>query len=242
MQLIHKILAGVFTLATVSGSALAGPVVLNFEGINATYPSGGAAAINGFYNGGTSSDGTTGTNYGITFSRNALAICLNTPGVSCSNTSRGGLGDPTSQKGGLVFLSGSNTFMDDAAGFTTGFSFNYSAPYYPGSLSVYSGLDGAGTLLASLSLPTTTSACSSTYSANYCPFAPVGVSFAGTAESISFAGVADYIVFDDVTFGSATPGPQPGGQTPEPSSLVMMLTAAGAGITRFRRHIAASRA
>ena len=86
-----KILALAFMLTT-AGSAFADPVVLNFEGINSTYPS-GFAFINTFYDGGTSSDGTTGTNYGITFSSNAQAICLNTPGVSCSNTSRGGLGD-----------------------------------------------------------------------------------------------------------------------------------------------------
>lgn len=239
MQLSHRILAGVFTLATVSGSALASPVVLNFEGINKTYPS-GYAFINGFYNGGTSGDGTTGTNYGITFSPNAQAICLNSTTVTCSNTSRGGVGDPASQKGGLFFLSGANTFMDDAGGFTTGFSLFYSAINSPGSLSVFSGLDGTGSLLASLSLPTTPSTCVG-FNAQFCPFVPVGISFAGTAESISFAGVANQIVFDDVTFGSVTPGPQPG-PTPEPSSLVMMLTAAGAGITQFRRQIAASRA
>ena len=238
MKIGYKLLACAFSIATISGSALADPVVLNFEGINANYPS-GFAFVNNFYNGGTSSDGTTGTNYGITFSSNAQAICLNTPGVSCSNTSRGGLGDPNSQKGGLFFLSGANTFMDDPGGFTTGFSLFYTAIIDPGSLSVYSGLDGTGTLLASLSLPTTPSNCSGTYSAGFCPFSPVGVSFAGTAKSISFAGVANQIVFDDVTFGSVTPGQPPPSGTPEPSSLIMMLTGAGAGIRQFRRYMAA---
>lgn len=237
MKLLAKILALTLSIGGV-GTALADPVVLNFEGINSTYPS-GYAFINNFYNGGTSSDGTTGTNYGITFSSNAQAICLNTPGVSCSNTSRGGLGDPNSQEGGLFFLSGSNTFMDDPSGFTTGFSLFYTAIYNPGSLSVYSGVDGTGTLLATLDLPLTASNCASTYSAGFCPFVPIGVAFSGTAESISFAGVANQIVFDDVTFGSSTPGNP--STVPEPSTIVLMLTALGAGIGPIRRRLFASR-
>ena len=84
------ILAALATTAftTVAHAAV---VDLNFEGINSTYPS-GFAFINGFYDGGTSSDGTTGVNYGITFSSNAQAICLNSLTVVCSNTSKGGLG------------------------------------------------------------------------------------------------------------------------------------------------------
>jgi hypothetical protein len=166
--------------------------------------------VQNFYNGGTSSDGTSGTNFGISFSSNAQAICLNTPGVTCSNTSRGGLGDPASQLGALFFLSGAQTFMNVAAGFDTGFSFNYTAIIDVGSVSVFSGPDGTGTLLATLSLPTTASTCGSQFNAGFCPFFPVGVSFSGTAQSVSFAGVANQVVFDDVTFGSVTPGPPSG--------------------------------
>lgn len=190
-----------------SVSSHAAVVVLDFEGVNATYPS-GYAFVQDFYNGGTSSDGTSGTDYGISFTANAQAICLNTPGVSCSNTSRGGVGDPNSQQGGLFFLSGVETFMNVAAGFDTGFSFFYSAINQTGSISVYDGLNGTGTLLATLDLGLTTSTCDySVYDADFCPFVATGIAFSGTAKSVSFAGVADQIVFDDVTFGSETPGP-----------------------------------
>ena len=77
-------------------SAKAAVVSLDFEGINATYPS-GFASIKEFYNGGTGSDGTSGTNYGVSFGDNALALCLNTLTGFCSNASRVGLGSPTSQ-------------------------------------------------------------------------------------------------------------------------------------------------
>ena len=199
--------------------ASAAVTVLDFEGVNATYPS-GHAFVQNFYNGGTSSAGTTGTNYGVEFSSNAQAICLNTPGIMCSNTSRGGLGNPNSQKGALFFLSGSETFMNLASGFDTGFSFFYTAINQAGSISVYDGLNGTGSLLASLSLPTTSSNCSPVYSAGFCPFVPVGVGFAGIAKSVSFAGVANQIVFDDITFGSVTPDPKP---VPEPASVLGLL-------------------
>jgi hypothetical protein len=189
----------------VSGSAYAAVIDLTFEGINATYPS-GFAFINGFYNGGTSSDGTSGPNYGISFSSNAQAICLNTPGVTCSNTSRGGFGDPNSQKGGLFFLSGTSAIMDVAGGFDTGFSFDYTAIFQPGFVDVFSGPDGTGTLLAHMDIPTTPSGPCPGYTGAFCPFLPLGIAFSGTAESVSFGGVENQIVFDDVTFGSTTPG------------------------------------
>lgn len=214
--------------------ASAAVVSLNFEGINATYPTVSYANILDFYNGGTSSAGTSGTNYGISFGSNALAICLNTTttnATNCSNTSRGGIGDPASALGGLFFLSGSETFLNVAAGFDTGFSFNYVSVSFSGSVSVYDGLNGTGSLLATLNLSPNAGSCPG-YSAGFCPFSPVGVTFAGTAKSISFAGVANQIVFDDVTFGSADPGPD----VPEPASWAMMLVGFGAIGGAMRAH------
>jgi hypothetical protein len=176
-----------------------------------------------YYNGGTSSLGTTGPNYGVSFPANALNICLNTLTTDCSNTSRGGLGDPHSQLGALFFLTGSNTFVNVAAGFTTGFSFNYTAVNVGGSVSVWSGLNGTGTLLATLNLPTTPSGPCPGYNAGFCPFFPIGVTFPGTAMSINFGGTANQIVFDDVTFGSSSPG------TPEPGTLALF----GSGVVGF---------
>ena len=94
--------------------------------------------------------------------------------------------------GGLFFLSGSATEMNVAAGFTTGFSFNYVSYSAAGSVSVFSGLNGTGTLLASISLSPNAGNCPG-YSAGFCPFSPVGVAFAGTAMSIEFGGVANQI-------------------------------------------------
>jgi len=218
-------------IAASAVSAMAGVIDLTFENI-APYPycDGSCVQIENYYNGGTSSIGTSGPNYGISFPDNALLICLNTPGVVCSNTSRGGQGDPNSQLGALFFLSGSSTFLNDPAGFTTGFSFNYTAINEGGSIQVYSGLNGTGTLLASLTLPTTPSDCPSQYDAGFCPFFPIGVTFAGTAESINFGGTANQIVFDDVTFGSSSPG-----NAPEPASLMLLGSGLIGLATKLRR-------
>lgn len=228
MKIKLKAAAAAAALALAGGAASAAPVVLDFEGVNGTYPS-GYANVEGFYNGGTSSDGTSGTNYGIEFTSNALAICLNTPGIVCSNTSRGGLA-PGSEKGALFFLDGSETYMNVAAGFDTGFSFYYTAINYSSSISVYDGLNGTGNLLATLALPTTASGCDGVYSAGFCPFIASGIAFAGTAKSVAFAGVANQVVFDDVTFGSVTPG------VPEPSTYAMFgIGLAGLALARRRR-------
>ncbi len=231
MKIKLLLAAGAAALAMAS-AAQASVVVLNFEGVNATYPS-GYATVGDFYNGGTSGDGTTGTNYGVHFESNALAICLNSTSVSCSNTSRGGLA-PGSDKGGLFFLSGTSTILDYAAGFDTGFSFFYAEPNtHGGNVQVFDGLGGTGNLLATINLGLTSGSCPG-YNAGYCPFTPVGVSFAGTAKSIAFGGVANFVVFDDVTFGSAIAG----GDVPEPSTWALSILGmgvAGAALRSSRR-------
>ena len=107
--------------------------------------------------------------------------------------------------------------MDVPAGFITGFSFDYTAENVPGSISVWSGLDGTGTELASLTLPTT-GGCGST--PTFCVWDPIGVAFSGTAESVNFAGTENQIVFDNITLGASTPGG--GSSTPEPATFGMI--------------------
>jgi hypothetical protein len=223
----HVILAGAAAFAMPAQAAV---ITLDFENIAATYPFANDIFIQGFYNGGTASNGRSGTNFGIEFSSNSLAVCLNSTTTSCSNGSRGG-GAPGSETGALFFLSGSESFMNVAAGFDTGFSFNYSAINQAGSVSVYDGLNGTGNLLATLALPTTSGSCPG-YGASFCPFAAIGVAFAGTARSVSFAGVANQIAFDDITFGSVTPG-----AVPEPAAWAMMIGGFGliGGVMRRSR-------
>ena len=225
--------------AAVSASALAGVaapvaadvVTLNFEGIATSYPNDSNVGVLGFYNGGASSAGTTGTYYGVSFGVSAIAFCLNTLGATCSNVSRGGLGDPNSQRGGLWFRNDAQAFLNYSGGFTTGFSFYYSAIEEGGTIDVFDQPNGTGNILWRLTLPTTSSACSG-FNASFCPFVAAGVAFQGTAMSIGFGGAARTVVFDDLTFGSATPG----GAVPEPATWAMLIMGFGAiGGTLRRR-------
>lgn len=219
---MKRIVASLLAAACVAGSANA--QVLTFEGIAA-----GTAQtpIGNFYNGGA------GPNLGIEFFGNALA--LNSRTANCGGSGNFALNP--SGCGVLFFLTGGTTGMNRVAGFTTGFSLFYSAAFNAGSLSVFSGLNGTGSLLATLALPTTgdgigNAACLGT---NFCPWRAVGIGFAGTAQSILFSGVQNQIGFDDVTFGSVTPG-TPGNVVPEPSTYALMMTGlAGLGIAARRR-------
>jgi hypothetical protein len=170
-----------------SYSSLANPVVLTFEG------SGDLNPIGNFYNGGG------GGNLGISFGPDSLSLVSKYDGGS-GNFQPQYMPSPDTC---AFFLTGNGDVMDVAAGFTTGFSFFYSAPFYTGSVSVYSGLDGTGTLLGTLNLGLTNPNIGQEY---YNGWNPAGVSFAGTAMSAIFSGTANYIIFDDITLGSQNPG------------------------------------
>ncbi len=189
------------TLAFGAMAAQASTIVLDFGGLQDQEP------ILNYYNGGMGGFGSgPGPNDGIVFGADSLAI------ISVLN---GGSGNYQYNPGVNIafFLSGAGDVMDVAGGFDTGFSFYYSA-YYDGSVDVYSGLDGTGTLLASLALPATPGYCNNSVYFYSC-WVPIGVSFGGTAESAVFSGSANYIGFADITLGSPNPG------TPEPSTLIM---------------------
>jgi len=216
-----------------AASAQAAVITLNFEGV-APYPNGNNVLVNEFYNGGTSSAGLSGPNLGVEFNGDVLLLCLNTVGTNCSNTSKGGFGVAGSDKGAIYFLSG-NPIMNVAAGFDTGFSGVFSAPFTPGTtIKVWSDLNAGGSLLASLTLGTTTAAgCS--IAGQYCPFENFSLAFAGTAKSVQFGGTLNQQVFDDLTFGSLTPG------IPEPGTWAMLIAGFGlvGAAARRRRAVAA---
>ncbi len=202
-----------------SASAFADSVTLTFTGLQDLEP------ILNYYNGGAGGFGSmfSGPNYGISFSSDSLAV------ISVLDGGSGNIGNlpGPSTSTAAFFLNGAGDTMNVAAGFTTGFSFYYAAANTPGSVSVYSGLDGTGTLLETLDLAVNGSGCDSSGTAYDC-WTETGVGFSGTAQSVVFGGAANYIAFSDVTLGSATVPTA----TPEPGTFVLLgsglLGAAGA--------------
>lgn len=195
--------------------------VLDFEG------AGNNANLLNFYNGGTDSLGNSGTNYGIAFGSNALAI------VDSDSGGTGNIANEPSPSTVMYFLTGS-AVLNYAAGFDTGFSFYYSSST-AASVKVYSGLDATGTLLADIPLTAQyADACSGDPNGDFCNWTAVGASFAGIAMSIDFGGTVNQVAYDNITFGSATPiDPTP---VPEPATMALSALALGALGASRRQH------
>jgi len=179
--------------------ARAGVDVMTFEGLQ------NEESIDNYYNGGFGGSGSgPGPNYGVTFTSDSLALIA------------GNFGGSGNFDGNLApsphtiafFLSGAGDVMDVAGGFSTGFSFWYDSPFYTGSVTVWSGLDGTGTELLDLSLAIIPENPAATYG-SYNAWAESGGAFAGVAESAIFSGVANQIGFDEITIGASSVPPVP---------------------------------
>src|SRR5690606_29252649 len=95
-------LAGVILLA--AGGAQAAPIVLDFEGVA------NLVLVNDFYNGGTDSEGNSGTNYGIGFTSTATAA------IDADAGGTGRFANEPSPNTAITFLEGGTAIMNVAAG------------------------------------------------------------------------------------------------------------------------------
>ena len=166
-------------------------VILDFEGLACD------DNILGFYNGGTSFKGHSGTNYGVYFSDNATGL----PTGGCSNAC-----NCPSPITCMWFNGGITWKMNVPAGFINSISFYYTS-FPPLTVEVYSELDGTGNLLASNTFPTNwqNGGC---VNCMYCHWDQVGVSFAGVAKSVSFTAPdpgMEFMALDNIAFEPAPP-------------------------------------
>jgi hypothetical protein len=193
-------------LGTLISTAQAQTIVLDFEGI------GDQAQVLDFYNGGTDSQGNSGTNFGIQFGSNALGL------IDADAGGSGNIANEPSPDTVLFFLTGS-AILNYAPGFDTGFSFFYSSAT-SATVNVYEGLNATGNLLASIVLSAQFGEnCTGDPTGQLCNFTAIGATFDGIARSIDFGGSVNQTVYDDITLGSATPGP---GTVPEPATTLLL--------------------
>jgi hypothetical protein len=171
--------------------------LLNFEGLQNGQP------VGSFYDG----SGPAGTpNYGIFFSSNFLGLR-----PSSLNLGAGGLGpDPNSTP--YIYISNSTLpgVMNIENGFTSGLNFFY-ASLANETVTVWSGINGTGTVLASMTL---SASCSG--SPTGCLWFDTGLHFSGTAESVTFSGPGNSIGLSNITLGQSITA------VPEPSSIYLL--------------------
>jgi hypothetical protein len=163
--------------------------------------------VGNFYNG----SGLASTpNFGVTFSSNIYALWP---------VSRGGSGNfsPTFFGTPAIFISGKTGSpaigsMNVANGFTSGINFFYTAAFQE-TATVWSGANGTGTLLATITLSPNDGNCSPV---SYCNWTNIGLTFSGTADSVTFSGPANGMGISDITLGQGTTA------IPEPSSIYLL--------------------
>ena len=193
--------------------AFAQTVTLDFEGA-----AGYVNTIGDFYNGGTDGLGQSGPNYGVSFTDGAVALSNDDLGPYYA-----GAPSPLT----VMYAFDSTATMNVAAGFTTGLSFSYSALQAGiGAVGIYSGLNGTGSLLASVNLlGNASTGCSSVA---FCHFDLASVQFAGIGHSVTFAGNFGEVLYDNIGLTVAA--------VPEPSTyLLMALGVAAIGFAKRRR-------
>jgi len=192
--------------------------LLNFQGLGDLQP------VGNFYNGG----GLTNTpNYGITFSSNFYGLRSVYNGGSGAFAS-----DPTGTP--AIFVNGAagstvTGYMNVTNGFSGGIQFFYTAGFSE-TVTVWSGANGTGTVLATITLAPNNGSCSGF--PTYCNWSTAGLPFSGSAKSVTFTGTADGIGIADITVGSASTA------IPEPSALYLLGTGlVGISLGRVRRFI-----
>jgi hypothetical protein len=192
--------------------------LLSFQGL------GDLQQVGNFYNGG----GLPSTpNYGISFSSNFYGL---------RSVYQGGSGafsrDPTGTPAIFIMgTTGANAtgYMNVNNGFTTGIQFFYTAGFSE-TVTVWSGTDGTGTVLATITLSANNGSCSGF--PTYCHWTSAGLTFNGTAKSVTISGAANGIGLSDITLGSAQTA------VPEPSTLILFgCGLAGVSLSQLRKFL-----
>lgn len=200
-------------------SALAAGILSAAPAFSATLDfqtSGAYNLIQDYYNGGTNDAGDSGIDYGISFGADALSIMNDEFFSYYSNA-------PTP---GVMAAVGADAALNLQAGFNGEVSFWYSSTENT-SVSVFSGLNGTGTLLATFALlANAQNDCSDTAFCNW-DFASLNLNAIG--QSIQFGGTAGVAGFDDITVN----------EVPLPAAAWLMLSGLGGLGALSRRRKAA---
>ncbi len=188
--------------------AFATVITLDFETV------GSFASIDTYYAGGTDSDGNVGPALGVTFGLDVLGLQNDAAGPYFSNA-------PSPL--GVMTVVGAASTMNVEGGFRSMSFFYSSADAVADAVEIWSGPDGTGALLASLSLSANAQA-SGCSDSPFCNFDRLSAALGTRAYSVTFANASNVAAFDDVAL-----------DLPEPTTaLLVALGLAGAALGRRR--------
>lgn len=203
MKLRNSHMGGVLALVLgllVCGVASATPVVMNFDGLKT------GTGVHNYYDGGCTSRNIFfqrscgGPDYGVKWQGARVRSVFDEP--SAPNWAGPGL------------FSGGQMTMNIAGGFDTGLNFYYTTflNAFSGTMTVYSGANGQGSVLGHTNLSGTGLYCSGDIPC----WLQVGLNFTGQAKSVIFDGFGVAFGLDDVMIGAVGPV-----AVPEPATLGM---------------------
>jgi len=200
-------------------SALVAGLLSTAPAFSATLDFQGAGAYNfiqDYYNGGTNDAGASGTNFGISFGPDALALDNDDFFTYYSN----------SPNAGILAAVGEQAALNVATGFSGAVSFWYSASENT-AVTIFSGLNGTGDVLGTFNLlANAQNGCSDTL---YCHWDFASLTLSGVARSIQFGGSAGVAGFDNI---SVAPVPLPA------AGWAMLSALGGLGAIRRRQRAA----
>jgi hypothetical protein len=200
------VLVAAVSLCAVSAFANSGEL-LDFQGLV------NLQTVGNFYNGAGRS---ITPNYGVTFSSNFYGLQSALNGGS-GNFASDPLNMPAIFMNGVTGSPAMGT-MNVAPGFSSGLNFYFTAGFTGGqteTVTIWSGLNGSGTVLAIINLANNNASCGSPA---YCNWSNIGATFSGTAHSVTFSGPANELGISDITIGGSSTA------IPEPSPIYLLGT------------------
>jgi hypothetical protein len=195
-------------------------ITLNFEGLQDN------ERIQNFYNGGTGSQGSSGTNFGVAFIDNGNNNSGPTGQIEGMAGPQSFTGEPSPVT--VMFTTGNNNYLNVVNGFITNLSFSYgNSSNQTSTIRIFDGLNGTGTELASGIL-----------SQNNRPntidrFDPFNLSFNGTGRSVVFDVTANNVAFDDIGLTLVNNGAT---KVPEPFTIIGTVIG-GTAAFRMKKHL-----
>jgi len=220
---MKRLIAAVALLSAVP--AFAAPYEIDFEKTWDFSNSG----VNSYYAGGQAADGSTGPDFGATFS-NVFGLSNETPFTYYLNA-------PSMVGTAYVSLAdvGDRAFMNVGSGVRNTLSFAYSSPVADAAISAFSGVNGTGVLLGTFILSLNDNGGFATETGNYGSWTRATFAYEGLARSFDLTGLAGSAGIDDIRYDTTIP---------VPAAFPMMVLGLGAlgAVARRRRAAAATAA